>query len=111
MGGQNISHLVVLGGYGLVSEDTENLKATYANLNQIATYACASYGKKWRVNLFAGYLKTLGCNKTCTSFFGTGANNVSDVIKAATSVEFNYKGLNIGLEAEYSNAAYGYWEI
>ena len=30
--------------------------------------------------------------------------------EAATSVEFNYKDLNIGLEAEYSNAAYAYWE-
>ena len=108
-GGQNLSHLLVLGGYGLVNEDTPNLQAQFANLDQIA-YVCASYGKKWRINVFAGYLKTLGSDQTFTDFYGTGANDVSDIIKAAASVEFNYKGLNVGLEAEYSNAAYGHWE-
>ena len=110
MGGQNLSHLIILGGYGLVSEDVEKLQATYANLNQLATYACASYGKKWKVNLFAGYLKTLGCDEVCTSFTGTGASNISDIIKTAASIEFNYKGLGVGLECEYTNAAYGHWE-
>ena len=105
MGGQNLSHLVILGGYGLVSEDRENLKAEYININQLATYACASYGSKWKVNLFAGYLKNFGTDKECTTLYGTGVN-VADVIKTAASVEFNYKGLNVALECEYSNAAY-----
>lgn len=109
MGGQNLSHLIILGGCGLVSEDVENLQATYANLDQVATYVCASYGSKWRVNVFAGYLKTLGSDAECTAFYGTGTN-VSDLIKTAASVEFNYKGLGIGLECEYTNAAYGHWE-
>lgn len=109
-GGQNISHLIILGGYGLINEDTQNLQAQFANLDQIASYVCASYGSKWRVNVFAGYLKTLGSDQPCTAYYGTGANDVSDIIKAAASVEFNYKGLNVGLEAEYSNAAYGHWE-
>ena len=99
------SHLVILGGYGLVSEDSENLTAEYTNLNQLATYACASYGSKWKVNLFAGYLKNFGTDKDCTALYGTGVN-VADVIKTAASVEFNYKGLNVALECEYSNAAY-----
>lgn len=110
MGGQNLSHLIILGGYGLVEEDAQNLTATYANINQLATYACASYGKKWKVNVFAGYLKTLGSSQTCSSFIGTGASNISDIIKTAASVEFNYKGLGVGLECEYTNAAYGHWE-
>lgn len=105
MGGQNISHLVILGGYGLVSEDTETLTAKYSNLNQLATYACASYGSKWKVNLFAGYLKNFGTSESCSALYGTGVN-VADVIKTAASVEYNYKGLNVALECEYSNAAY-----
>lgn len=108
LGGQNLSHLLVLGGYGLVSEDVQNLKAEYSNLNQLATYACASYGSKWRVNIFAGYLKNFGTDKTCSVIYGTGTN-VADVIKTAASVEFNYKGLNVALECEYSNAAYANW--
>ena len=109
MGGQNLSHLVILGGYGLASEDVENLTAEYSNINQLATYACASYGSKWKVNLFAGYLKNFGTGKACTTFYGTGTN-VADVIKTAASVEFNYKGLNVALECEYSNAAYAHWD-
>jgi hypothetical protein len=109
-GGQNLSHLMIVGGYGLVSEDSQNLQAQFANLDQVAAYVCASYGKKWRVNLFGGYIKTLGSDQACIAYYGTGANDVSDIIKAAASVEFNYKGLNVGLEAEYSNAAYGHWE-
>ena len=109
MGGQNLSHLVVVGGYGLVAEDVENLQATYANLDQMAAYVCASYGKKWRFNVFAGYLKTFGADKECVQFYGAGSN-VSDIIKTAVSAEFNYKGLGIGLECEYTNAAYGHWE-
>ena len=109
MGGQNLSHLVILGGYGLVSEDVENLTAEYSNINQLATYACASYGSKWKVNLFAGYLKNFGTGKACTTFYGTGTN-IADVIKTAASVEFNYKGLNVALECEYSNAAYAHWD-
>lgn len=108
LGGQNLSHLLVLGGYGLVSEDVQNLKAEYSNLNQLATYACASYGSKWRVNIFAGYLKNFGTDKACSVIYGTGTN-VADVIKTAASVEFNYKGLNVALECEYSNAAYANW--
>ena len=109
MGGQNLSHLVILGGYGLASEDVENLTAEYSNINQLATYACASYGSKWKVNLFAGYLKNFGTDKACTTFYGTGTN-IADVIKTAASVEFNYKGLNVALECEYSNAAYAHWD-
>ena len=109
LGGQNLSHLIVLGGYGLVSEDVKNLQATYANLDQMAAYVCASYGSKWRFNVFAGYLKTLGSDAECSAIYGTGSN-VSDLIKTAASVEFNYKGLGVGLECEYTNAAYGHWE-
>lgn len=105
MGGQNLSHLVILGGYGLVKEDAETLTAEYTNLNQLATYACVSYGTKWKVNLYAGYLKNFGTDKPCTNLYGTGTN-VADVIKTAASLEFNYKGLNVALECEYSNAAY-----
>lgn len=109
LGGQNLSHLIVFGGYGLVSEDVENLQATYVNLDQMAAYVCASYGSKWRFNVFAGYLKTLGSDAECSAIYGTGSN-VSDLIKTAASVEFNYKGLGVGLECEYTNAAYGHWE-
>lgn len=109
VGGQNISHLMIVGGYGLATEDAQNLQASFANLNQLAAYACASYGTKWRVNLFGGYLKTFGSDAECTQFSGTGTD-VSDIIKAAASVEYTYKGLNVGLEAEYTNAAYGQWE-
>ncbi len=109
LGGQNLSHLVVVGGYGLVAEDAENLQATYANLDQMAAYVCASYGKKWRFNVFAGYLKTFGADQECLQLYGAGSN-VSDIIKSAVSAEFNYKGLGIGLECEYTNAAYGHWE-
>ena len=41
-------------------------------------------------------------DKPCTILYGTGVN-VSDVIKTAASVEFNYKGLNVALECEYTN--------
>lgn len=109
VGGQNLSHLMIVGGYGLVAEDAENLQAQFANLDQVAAYVCASYGQKWRINLFGGYIKTLGSDQECLSYYGTGTD-VSDIIKAAASVEFNYKGLNVGLEAEYTNAAYGHWE-
>ena len=109
LGGQNLSHLIVLGGYGLVSKDVENLQATYANLDQMAAYVCASYGKKWRFNVFAGYLKTFGADQECLQLYGAGSN-VSDIIKSAVSAEFNYKGLGIGLECEYTTAAYGHWE-
>ncbi len=68
----------------------------------------ASYGSKWRVNIFAGYLKNFGTGKPCSVLYGTGTN-VADVIKTAASVEFNYKGLNVALECEYSNAAYANW--
>lgn len=65
LGGQNLSHLIVLGGYGLV--------------------------------IFAGYLKNFGTDKQCTIVYGIGSN-VTDVIKTATSLEFNYKGLNVAVE-------------
>lgn len=65
LGGQNLSHLIVLGGYGLV--------------------------------IFAGYLKNFGTDKQCTIVYGIGSN-VADVIKTATSLEFNYKGLNVAVE-------------
>lgn len=46
-----------------------------------------------------------GTSENCSVLCGPGVN-VADVIKTAASVEFNYKGFNVALECEYSNAAY-----
>ena len=107
LGGQNLSYLTKWGAIALTEKDEENLTADFNNMNQIATYFCASYGKTWRVNVFGGYLKSLGYSKPIldTDIIGAGSN-IDQMYRATASVEYNYKGLNVALEGEFTGATY-----
>lgn len=107
LGGQNLSYLTKYGSTALIGKDEENLTAEFNNMNQIATYFCASYGKTWRVNLFGGYLKSLGYSKPIlgTEIIGAGSN-IDQIYRATASLEYNYKGLNVALETEFTGATY-----
>lgn len=107
LGGQNLSYLTKWGAIALTEKDEENLTADFNNMNQIATYFCASYGKTWRVNIFGGYLKSLGYSKPVlgTDIIGAGSD-IDQMYRATASVEYNYKGLNVALEGEFTGATY-----
>jgi len=120
---QNTSHLNQLNGYGVSSFDPATGLATYAPLRATISYLNFSYGKKYKVNLFMGYMKNLGAENDLYDFnLGTGAldlqlfvkggNNfthLNSIWRIAPAVSYNLKHYNIGIEYEVTGASFGDW--
>lgn len=114
---QNTSHLNQLCGYA-VTEARPDGSWRYAPMRASISYLDLSYGKTWRGDLFLGYMKNLGTGTELQNF-GTAAKphyyifskggftNINSVYRIASSVSYNLKSFNIGLEYEYTVATYG----
>jgi hypothetical protein len=107
--GQNPSHLLLLGGYG-VSGVEEDGSYNYTNLNNTTSWINIVYGTTYQVGLFAGYSKNLGSSEKLLSekeIYVNGYNNLDQLIRIAPHISYNMKHWTFGVEYEMSNAAYG----
>ena len=113
---QNTSHLNQLVGYGVTGVNVDG-SWNYAPLNATISYLNVSYGRKYRVNLFLGYMKNLGANEDLYDFgyagyriYMKGGNNfthLNSIYRISPSVSYNIKAFNLGLEYEWTACTYG----
>ena len=113
---QNTSHLNQLVGYAVTGVNDDG-SWSYSPMNATISYLNIAAGKKYRVNLFLGYMKNLGSwNKLYD--FGDGDyliymkgdtkfTHLNSVWRVAPSVSYNVKAFNIGLEYEVTGCTYG----
>jgi hypothetical protein len=104
--GQNLGHLLMLSGYG-VTENLPNGSSTYSGLNSSASWINITYGQRYLIGLFGGYIKNFGASKPLSTVFVRGFNNIDQIVRISPSFTYNIKGLSVGLEYEMTGAFYG----
>lgn len=111
--GDNMSHLVMPGGYGVTSFNAATGKETYTSYKTYTSSLNIVYGQKWQGGLFAGYGGNLGTNaplfdsgsgkaKTYGSFL-----NMQTMYRVAPHISFNLAKLRLVAEYEMTSANYG----
>lgn len=116
---QNTSHVNQLNGYG-VTDVLADGSWEYAPLKATISYLDFAVGKKYRANLFFGYMKNLGADKDLYNFgtdeavshriFMKGSGNftgLSSIFRIAPSLNYNLPHFNFGLEYEWTACRYG----
>lgn len=115
----NTSHVNQLNGYG-VTDVAADGTWSYAPIRATISYLNFAYGKKYRANLFLGYMKNLGAGQDLYNFgtemaakylvFMKGGNNftgINSVYRVAPSISYNLSHFNVGLEYEWTACTYG----
>ncbi len=109
--GQNLTQLIMPGGYGVKSY--EKGKYSYTNYNNYTAFVNATYGKKWLVGLFAAYGANLGTSDALYDIGGKKAKTagkfltMQSMYRIAPQIAYNEKALSISAEYELTSAEYG----
>ncbi|WP_372932676.1 hypothetical protein [Mariniphaga sediminis] len=109
MWGQNVSESLLPGGYAVASRDEETGAETYTPLNHIYNWINFTYGKKWKVGLYAGYMKNLGTKDAPYYegvFYGM-ATDIDRIYKVSPQLIYFFKNFMVGWEMSWTSAAYG----
>ncbi len=107
--GQNLSDMCMLGGYGIIQKDSHTGKQEYTNFKHSSSWLNVSYGKKYKGNLFAGYVKNLGSEKALlesSAVYGEGLS-MNGLGRLVGTFSYNLPKFSIGLEYELTSADYG----
>jgi len=107
--GQNLSESIMPGGYGVSRIDSLNGNEEYTPFNHLYLWANVVYGDKLKVGLFGGYTKNLGANEPILvekRTYGM-ALDIAYLYRIAPNVTYRIKNFQLGLELEYTVAAYG----
>ncbi len=105
--GQNLSDLTTIGGYGVSAIDPATGEQQYTNFNHLSSWLNLSYGKKYLVNVFGGYVKNLGTNSPLTgSTYGEGLG-LDALWRLSGAFSYNVAHFSLGAEYELTSAAYG----
>lgn len=106
--GQNMSDLLMLGGYGVVNQDPVSGVADYAAVNAFSAWLDVhTNGKAVQVGLFAGYTENLGADQDINgAIYGLG-NDIRYLYRVAPRVMVNSGKTRFAFETEYTTAAYG----
>lgn len=115
--GQNLAHLLMLGGYGVSALDSITGREEYTNYNHASGLFNITYGKKWRPGLLLAYSKNLGTEDKLalnkegkTMIYGLGTK-IQDMYRISPSISYNIPKLSVILEYERTVANYGEGEI
>lgn len=111
--GENMSHLVMPGGYGIATHNDATGAETYTNYTTFMNSLNIVYGAKWQLGLFAGLGKNLGTKdalwdsgdekaKTYGSFL-----NMQTMYRVAPHVSLNLNRFKVIAEYERTSANYG----
>jgi len=107
--GENLSEMIMLGGYGLTSIDAN--KVSYSPISSISSWLEFMYKKDWEYGLLVGYAQNLGASENLIlAPWGRGLD-IEKVIKAYPRIAYNFKKTKVGLEAEWTSAYYGDFNI
>ena len=113
---ENTSHLNQLCGYAVTGVNPDG-SWSYAPIRNSISYLNIAYGKKYRCNLFLGYMQNLGAGEPLYDF-GTGDyriymkggenfTHLASVWRVAPSFSYNIAAFNLGVEYELTAANYG----
>jgi hypothetical protein len=111
--GENMSHLVMPGGYGVATYDAANGNQTYTCYNHYTVMLNVVYGKTFQVGFFTGFGKNLGTKEELHVFPDGKAKtygsfvNIQDMMRFAPHVSYNYGKYRFVAEYERTMASFG----
>ena len=110
--GENMSHMILPGGYGVATYDATSGKETYTSYRTLTSMLNIVYGQKWQFGLFAGYGKNLGTNDALVGFEGKAKTkglftDMQNMYRVAPHVSLNLPKFKLIAEYEYTSANYG----
>jgi hypothetical protein len=106
---QNMSEALLQGGYA-VKEIKANGDYAYTPSQSLNAWANFTYGSKYQVGLFLGYVKNLGLRDNAVgTYYGYG-NNIGSLYRVAPSFVYTSGRFQFALEEELTGAAYGTYE-
>lgn len=113
---RNTSHLNQLVGYAVTGVNPDG-SWEYRPISASISYLNIAYGRRYRANLFLGYMKNLGAGESLHDFGGgvyniyikggNGFTHLGSVWRIAPSLSYNITAFNLGLEYELTSCTYG----
>lgn len=115
--GQNLSHFLMLGGFGVKSDSVKTDQRTYTNIatSSVWTDFSQQLSAKFKVGVFAGYVKNNGSNDKVDAntyvkgkpvVYGIG-NDIDHIFSISPRLIYSLKRLKLAVEMNYLEAAYG----
>ncbi len=107
--GENMRHLVMLGGYGETDFIDANRQIRgYSGIRTMSLWTdIESTGDKWRFGLFGGYTENLGSEKEITGDHWGRGTDIKYVYRVAPRARWIHDNLSLNMELVYDVAAYG----
>jgi len=110
--GQNLVEHTILGGYSITPDNK------YIPYNSMSSFVHFNYGKTHQVGLMLGYSANMGPSEKTPSgskFYGFGVANsnlsnekmVGNMFRITPTYSYNIKNWRLGIELDYTNAAWG----
>ena len=107
--GENLSNMVMLGGFGVTKIDATTGEQEYTTFRHSSSWLNILYGKKYLGGIFAGYTKNLGSQEDLNSssiVYGEGMN-MSELYRLCGTFSYNVSNFSLGLEYEFTTSVYG----
>lgn len=105
-------HSAMLGGYAVSLIDEVTGRQEYTPFRHSTSWINATYGRKWKAGIYAGYSKNLGTSKEITvphegaALYGKGLD-IDRLIMINPSLSYNLPHWRMGVEYCLSTAHYG----
>lgn len=105
--GENLSDLLMLGGYAVKSSDAVTGIEGYSPLKSFSCWGELSTGRDLEFALFAGYSKNLGASDNLAgAYYGRGTD-IDNLLRISPRVVWNTGKVRFAAEFEYTSAGYG----
>lgn len=103
----NLTQTSTLGGYGVTAIDSRTGEQEYAPYRFSSSWINIVYGKRWKPDLFVGYLKNLGAKDPIIGkTYGVGID-VNQLLTVHAGLSYNLPHWKLGMEYSPSTAWYG----
>ena len=105
--GNNLTDLLMLGGYAVSTMDETTGIAEYTTLGSFSAWGEIIYGTDVQAAVFAGYTQNQGsADNVAGPYYARGAN-IDNVFRVSPRVQWTSGKTRIATELEYTAAAYG----
>jgi hypothetical protein len=105
--GQNLTDLLMLGGYAVSAVDTATGYEEYTPLNVYSIWTDLSYGKDIQPGIFIGYTQNLGADDKIVGSYSTRVSNIDKIFRVTPRVIFNFSKVRFAVETEFTSTSYG----
>ena len=104
--GQNMSHLGICSGFGLVGNLNPG-DIRFAPLAASSSWAQVQYGGALKFGLMGGYMSNWGAGKDLAAIYAVENGRIDNMWRVAPSVQYNVGNMNLGVEYELTTVDYG----